>query len=173
MKIRPIRDDEVGVIADIHVQSWQTAYRGIMPDALLAEQNVVGREGMWRETLAKKSGRLLIAIGQDDRVAGFIYLARARDVPDDRPYDGRVYALLIRPDRKRKGIGSQLLLAAFHQLSELGCRSTIVWTLEDLLASRRFYEHHGGKVVKSRLGDFGGAELVEVAYGWENLRDGT
>ena len=151
------------------MRSWQTAYRGIMPDSLLAVQNATEREAKWRETLAKMSGQMLVAVDPDDQLVGFTYLARAQDLPEDRPYDGRVYALHVRPDRKRQGIGSQLHRAALLMLDEMGCRSAIIWTLEDLAPSRRFYEKRGGALVRSKLGDFGGMKIVEVAYGWEDL----
>jgi hypothetical protein len=55
----------------------------------------------------------------------------------------------------------------------MGCRSAIIWTLEDLTPSRRFYERHGGTIVKSKLGDFSGNKIAEVAYGWEDLDNGV
>jgi len=51
----------------------------------------------------------------------------------------------------------------------MGCHSAIIWTLEDLKASRQFYEFHGGTVVRSKLGDFGGKIIVEGAYGWLDM----
>lgn len=45
-------------------------------------------------------------------------------------------------------------------------RSMIVWTLEDLRLSRRFYEREGGKVVKHGHWQVGGVALPELAYGW-------
>jgi GNAT superfamily N-acetyltransferase len=171
--IRSVHADEIGTIAAIHVQSWQTAYRGIMPDDLLAEQNITDRDKMWRETLSKGSGELLVGIDDSTEIMGFTFLARAQDSPSDKPYDGRVSALHIRPDRKRQEIGSGLLQAAFDCLRIMGCRSAIIWTLEDLTPSRRFYERHGGTIVKSKLGDFSGNKIAEVAYGWEDLDNGV
>jgi hypothetical protein len=50
---------------------------------------------------------------------------------------------------------------------DLGMRSMIVWTLEGLHLSRRFYEREGGAVVKHGHLLVGGAEVPELAYGWE------
>ena len=47
--------------------------------------------------------------------------------------------------------------------------SAIVWTLQELQLSRRFYEREGGKVVNSGVWSIGGLALPEVAYGWTSL----
>ena len=170
--IRKVRDSDLGEISAIHVRSWQTAYRGVLQDELLAEQDAVNREAMWRKTLTKMSGTMLVSACYDDQIVGFSFFDRARDLPDDQPYDGRVYALHVRPDMKWQGIGSQLLLGAFLKLCEMGCRTAIIWTLADLNPPRQFYKYHGGTMVRSKLGDFGGRQIVEVTYGWENLSNG-
>ena len=45
----------------------------------------------------------------------------------------------------------------------------LVWVLADNSACK-FYESLGGQVVKEKLMDRGGVQLVEVAYGWTNTR---
>jgi GNAT superfamily N-acetyltransferase len=173
MNVRPVKDDELSTVAAIHVRSWQTAYGGIVPDKYLAAQDVTKGEAKWRRTSRKYPGNLRVAVDNQEDVLGFCYLALVGDEPEDQPYDGRLYALHVRSDLKRNGIGSQLLTSAFDRLRTMGCRSVIVWTFDDLAPSRRFYEHLGGTLVKSKRSDFGGKKIVEVAYGWEDLADRT
>jgi hypothetical protein len=39
-------------IAEVHVESWKSTYRGIYPEALLNGLSVEKRESSWRELLA-------------------------------------------------------------------------------------------------------------------------
>lgn len=48
--------------------------------------------------------------------------------------------------------------------------SAIVWTLNALTLSRKFYEREGGELVKTGVWHIDGAALPEVAYGWRQLR---
>lgn len=45
----------------------------------------------------------------------------------------------------------------------------IVWVLKDNI-SCNFYGKMGGKVVDSKSVDFSGKELIELAYGWKDIR---
>ncbi|HPS52839.1 MAG TPA: GNAT family N-acetyltransferase, partial [Phycisphaerae bacterium] len=49
-----------------------------------------------------------------------------------------------------------------------GFNSMFLWALEKNTACR-FYERLGGKKSASRIVKFGSADLVEIAYGWNNL----
>jgi len=58
-----------------------------MPDELLAEQAVANREVMWRKTLAKMSGSILVSACNKDQIAGFSFFAHAQNFPEDQLYD--------------------------------------------------------------------------------------
>jgi hypothetical protein len=49
----------------------------------------------------------------------------------------------------------------------------LVWVLRDNRAARGFYEHLGGVYVREHALDFGaGFEVMEVSYGWDDVRGG-
>jgi hypothetical protein len=57
--IRPATAEDAAGIAAVHVRSWQVAYRGQLPDALLDSLSVDQRtrwwgEGWWGEDLARR-----------------------------------------------------------------------------------------------------------------------
>ena len=59
-----IREATVGdaqAIATIHVDSWQAAYRGILPDAYLANLTVVQRSEAWRKSIREAEARSALA----------------------------------------------------------------------------------------------------------------
>jgi hypothetical protein len=50
LTIRPARPGDETAIARVHVDSWRTTYRGIMPDDVLAGQSVERRERQWTQS---------------------------------------------------------------------------------------------------------------------------
>ncbi len=165
--IRTAASADVPEIARIHVASWRDAYRGAIPDAVIDARTVEGAIEMWQANLAKFPGNLTIAQAPDARIAGFSCAGPITNAERSGPYEFEVYALHVRPDMRRHGVGAALLRDAMRRaLDDLHLRSMIVWTLEDLRLSCRFYEREGGAVVKHGKWEVGGVTLPEVAYGW-------
>jgi hypothetical protein len=68
--IRVATVQDAGAIARVHVESWQTTYVGIVPEAYLASLDVVQREGSWREWLTLDVD--VFVAEMDGEVVGFI-----------------------------------------------------------------------------------------------------
>lgn len=52
MRVRPATPRDVTAIATIHVETWQVAYRGQVPDEYFERLSVDGRISAWRDILA-------------------------------------------------------------------------------------------------------------------------
>jgi ribosomal protein S18 acetylase RimI-like enzyme len=52
-----------------------------------------------------------------------------------------------------------------------GFNAAALWVLRDNLKARRFYEHFGAKVIAEREDVRDGAVLVELAYGWPEIKE--
>jgi GNAT superfamily N-acetyltransferase len=166
--IRTATETDAQHIARIHVDSWRDAYRGVIPDAAIDARTVEGATAMWLANLAKCPGNLTVAKEQDGQIAGFSCAGPVTDAERSGPYEFEVYALHVRPDIRRNGVGAALLRDALRRArDDLAMRSMIVWTLEGLHLSRRFYEREGGTVVKQGHLSIGDVALPEFAYGWE------
>lgn len=86
-------------IATVIVQSWRAAYRGLLPDDVLAGLSVPDRERLWSDTLIDPP-RTRIAIATIGRaIVGFAATGPPL-VPTDRtdPTVGDLYALYLNPD---------------------------------------------------------------------------
>ena len=166
--IRNATEADLPHVAQIHVASWRDAYRGVIPDAAIDARTVDGATEMWLANLAKYPANLTVAEMADGQIAGFSCAGPVTDAERSGPYEFEIYALHVRPDIRRNGIGAALLRHAMTRAGDdLNMRSMIVWTLEDLHLSRRFYEREGGTPVKRGHWQVGGGELPELAYGWE------
>jgi GNAT superfamily N-acetyltransferase len=122
---------------------------------------------------APRAGEIHLVCEVGQAVAGFI--SAGPPAPGGEGYDAEVYALYVRPELHRAGVGRALLKAAASELDASGKRTLIIWTLRHA-ASRRFYEAMGGTLVRERhelfrdRADGLEADLDEVAYGWDGLR---
>lgn len=63
-----------------------------------------------------------------------------------------------------------LLCAMSSDLQRRGFTAAALWVLRDNLRARRFYEHFEGKVIAEREDVRDATVLVELAYGWPDLK---
>ena len=169
--IRVATEADLQAVARIHIASCQDAYKGVVPDALLVNRSVEGSLSCWKSAFASYPANITVAASRADGVVqGFCCAGPVVDAVRNAPFAFEIYGLHVSPDVRRQGIGAALLHDAFARARDRErMNSAIVWTLSDLLLSRRFYEREGGKLVKSGVWTIGEFSLPEVAYGWANL----
>lgn len=179
-----IREATVGdaqAIATIHVDSWQAAYRGILPDAYLANLTVVQRSEAWRKSIIAGRPRVLIAHADipsatqsathsatpsdaAETILGWVAFGDSRDGDKDHRW-GEVETLYIAPWCWRKGIGRILIDAARHALRSAGYMDVALWVLLDNRRARAFYKRSGFVCDNSSRGvQLGGKWLTELRY---------
>ena len=168
--IRPATADDVDAIAHIHVETWRSTYAGVISDAYLVRMDIERQRKMWRQTV-RSSGRghhAVVAQLADGKVVGFASCGPARRdmLPRRAPYDGEVYTLYVAVDYQGQGHGKRLLETCFDRLRDQDKTAAIVWVLAANPA-RFFYEAQGGRKVAERIERFAGAELEELAFGWD------
>jgi GNAT superfamily N-acetyltransferase len=165
MQIREATMADVATLARVHVDSWRTTYKGILPDDYLANLTYARREPLWRQILSKPAGQDIVYVAEETPgdIVGFVSGGPERS--GDPVYTGEVYAIYLLERWQGQGIGRQLIITLVRQLMQLGLTSLLIWVLAQN-PSRRFYEALGGRPVRERLEVTGGVELVDVAYGW-------
>lgn len=172
MEIREARIEDSPALARIQVDSYRTAYAGILPDEYLAHFTYEEQEGDWRDLLgAGTNGIVLVAEVLGGEVGGY---ALGRPGPSDiGAYDSELVALHVRRQHQRQGIGRALVAAMAGWLRAGGCRSLMLWVLEGNAPAQRFYERLGGHLIGERIIDLGEGDITptEVAYGWPDIGD--
>jgi ribosomal protein S18 acetylase RimI-like enzyme len=148
-------------IARVHVSSWQTSYRGIVPDEVLDNLSEERRLAQWRATLAGSDVVFVAEAGGE--IVGFASGGAARELEG---YDGELYAIYLLEAFKRRGIGARLFAAVREALAAAGYETMMLWVLKDNAAGRAFYERLGGAPAGEKAEMMGAFEAVEVAYGW-------
>ncbi|SDM37759.1 Ribosomal protein S18 acetylase RimI [Allokutzneria albata] len=143
--MRDATRDDAHAIATVLVRSWRAAYRGLLPDEVLAALSISEREQFWSDLLAARPPRtrMLVATSAGD-VVGFAALGPPL-VEADRvdPSLGDLYALYLAPDVWHCGIGSQLHAAALDGLRSCGFTHAGLWVLDSNERALCFYRSHG------------------------------
>lgn len=169
--IREAREGDAAGIARVHVESWQTTYRGIVPAAYLDGLSVENRQRGWERQLGGAIGPLDVFVAEDTAtgaIVGFVS-GGPEQGGTDPAFPWELYAIYLLADRQRRGIGKRLAAALIERLRQRGAGSLLLWVLAENWPARRFYEALGGAVVRERSITIGGVELPELAYGWHDL----
>jgi len=174
IEIRRATRADASAIGRVHVETWQSAYAGLLPDAMLAGMSDVRQSAMWSRSLADPAEARGVFVADDDDmgVVGFGSCGPVRDPPEGldgtETRVGEVYLLYVEPDFQNQGIGRRLLDALFRQLHTQGFDTAILWMLAEN-PTRFFYEALGGDLVGQRTDTFAGVDVDEVAYAWRDL----
>jgi L-amino acid N-acyltransferase YncA len=156
-------------MADLHVRSWRTAYRGIVPDAILDGMSVEGRCDFWSRAIAQANAdparevRIWV-VEETGRVAG---LATTRPCLDEdmQRGTGELHSIYLAPEAWSRGLGSALLATAVADLRKRGFGPLVLWVIEANARGRHFYERAGWHPDGARQPiDFDGVPVDEIRY---------
>ncbi len=167
-RVTPASPEHARPIAEVHVASWRSTYKGIVSEATLASLDVDARAQVWSNIIVdlESTTRIFIALEETDQVIGFAASGPVRS--EDLQSDSELYAIYLNPRIQRNGVGSALVLETARYLKSSGFSSMGVWVLE-LNPSRGFYEAIGGEVVAKKSIDIGDRSLTEIGYRWESI----
>ena len=161
MTIRHAAPGDARGIAEVHVSSWRTSYRGIVPDARLDALDVESRVLFWETKLET----CFVSV-DDGVITGFVSAGPAQN--DELGADGEIYAIYLVEAAKKQGIGRRLMYEAVCSLREAGCRSVSLWLLKENPA-RGFYERFGGRITGEKPYVTGGFTLPAIGCKWDDI----
>lgn len=141
MEIRQATIDDARAIAEVHVRSWQQAYRGLLPDEYLASLSIDQHEQFWVDVLTKRQSEVKLAI-VNGTLTGFISYAASRNNAV-KTRKAEVLALYIDPAYWRKGFGKALWQVCRDKLNSDGYQSVALWVVIGNTRASEFYEAQG------------------------------
>jgi len=164
--IRSAALDDAAAISRVHVDSWRTTYRRLLPDDFLAALSEAHYTERWRRVIGEDSSRVYV-VEEPHGIVGFASGGRER--AGENGFTGELYAIYVLDSAQRRGHGRDLVRAVAGALQAMELRDMIVWVLRDNTAARQFYERLGGAYVRSQPITIGTATLEEVSYGWRRF----
>jgi GNAT superfamily N-acetyltransferase len=131
--IRRAAPEDAEALTHLHLDCWDDAYTGLMPQSILdaRREDVPSRVDRWRRALAR--GHTTVA-EHGSGLVGFVSAAPGGDVPG---IELQLFALYVRAAWWGTGIGHALFVPA------VGDRSAYLWVLEGNDRAIRFYERQG------------------------------
>jgi GNAT superfamily N-acetyltransferase len=163
MLIRPAQPGDEMAVARVHVRSWQTAYKGLLPDEYLDALRPEDRAQ--RYTFGSDDIRQPATIVSTEAgvISGFATTAPARD--SDIPDHGELFALYVDPEYWGRGIGAALISAARARLYDQGFRNAALWVMMNNTRAERFYKIDGWQPDGlSRTDTLWGVTVDELRY---------
>lgn len=169
VEIRPAVLTDAAGLARVHVETWRTAYQGLIQAATLESLSVAEREPRWLQQIETLASKAFIHVAElDGQVIGFATGGPERE--KDAHYVGEIYALYLLQAYQRQGLGRQLVAASATSLRAHGLNNLLIWVLRDNPACR-FYAALGGQPVREKETEIRGQILPEVGYGWDDLEN--
>ena len=161
--IRQAKIEDAADIADIHIDAWRVAYKGIIPNSYLQKLSKKIRADQWVKSLSDTANRTLVKVNNDSKIIGWISFGVSRK--DLSAETGEIYAIYFHPDFWGRGYGKQLLKAAEKELEQKGFTKIMLWVLELNSQGRVFYKKagyapDGGKQIVS----FDDKKLTKLRY---------
>ena len=169
MRIRLATPDDAPAMAQVRVDTWRTAYRGIVRDDILTELSYARQQAVWEEMLTKWRTKNYVYVVDDEpgTPVGYVIAGRVREA--NRDYDGEIFALYLDAAYQGLGWGRRLFGRAVERLLAEGMTSMMLWVLVDNHRARRFYAAAGGVECDTQIITIHGQELEEIAYCWPDL----
>ena len=171
MIFREAKREDARAIARVHVDSWRSTYRGIMPETVLTNLSLEKRQSSWNEmisTAAIENHFIYVAVSESGEIVGFA--SGGREKSGNSIYKGELYAIYLLESHQRQGIGRKLIQLIVQRLAEIKINSVLVLVLANN-PSCQFYLNIGGQKMYEKEIARGGLKLKEIAYVWQDTRE--
>ena len=149
VSVRPARPEDADAITAVQLVTWRTAYRTLLPAAVLDGWDSAAAAAAWRSavlTPPTPAHSVLVAL-DGQQVAGFAASGPAELADGEQPLvEGPTHeltALLVEPRWGRRGHGSRLLAAVTDLAAAAGVVRLTMWLPEEDRVTAGFLEATG------------------------------
>ena len=163
MEIRRTTSDDADALAKVHIDSWRSAYRGLVPDSHLAELDYDKRAQRFCTALTEHSEETYLA-EENGEILGFLTVGECRDTDVDEEETGEIWGIYLAPAHWRKGVGRALCRYGERLLESRGYSVAALWVFRANDQARRFYKAMGFKADGVSKTLHPGAPLDAIRY---------
>ena len=166
MNIRKATLQDAAGIAKVHVDSWRTTYKGIIPQNFLDSLSYEKRTKLWQTNIENPNYVVFVAENDNGEIIGFVD-GSTRET-NQEPNASDLTSIYLLELYQGTGVGKQLLKAIMQSFKERDFQTIYV----DVLAennTRHFYEYYGAEYVKTVQLNFSGKIIDEAIYVWNDI----
>ena len=142
-------------IAEIIVEDWKNAYRGIIDDDFLDSMSV---EERYQRELQRYQIYKVAAV--NEKIMGLTW----NEINDSDDSDCEIIALYVKYEERKSGIGRGLFLDSVEEFKSQGKKRMIIWCLKENYEARKFYEKMGGLEYKHGTHKWGNRDYDMISY---------
>lgn len=143
LRIRPAQVEDAAQLAEIHLQTWQATYRGLLSERYLSalSAGVERRAAVLGAAIASRQISVRVA-EQGGQLLAWASFGSSRDA-DALPATGELRAINLLPQVWSQSIGRRLWQEVRQLLIEAGFTAATVWVIEGNQRALRFYQAIG------------------------------
>jgi len=170
MNIRKANSQDAQDIGKVHVDSWRTTYKGILPDDFLNNLSYEQRTELWKKNISDATNYVLVAENKQNEIIGFATggTRKTNSVPNATD----LTSIYLLEEYQGMGIGKQLLKEIFAYFKLKGYEKVFVEVLAEN-KTRNFYEYYGAQYVNKVEIKIGGKIVEELIYVWNDIDEVT
>lgn len=128
MIIRQAEIADAKGIGKVHVDSWQTTYKELIPNKFLDNLNYADKEAQWKMNLTD-SRYFIIVAETNNQIVG--YAAAQNEPGNNIENSSRLTSIYILKEYQGNGLGKQLLYEMFTHFKEQNISSVYVEILKE------------------------------------------
>ena len=172
LEIRKSYPTDAYTLINISDITWKNAFYDILPNGILHDnlQNVEKRVNHLQDQI-NENNRIFVAL-EDGVPIGYIFYAKAQNVVYDSAAEIR--SIYILPEYQKQGIGTKLFNTALEEIKNLGYKSLILYSPQNV-SSISFFLKLGGEKKEVLSKNTNGYTVVYdlIYYNLENLVNET
>ena len=142
-------------IAKLVIDSWKTTYKGLIDQNYLDNLDIESAKTKWEKQIEQNCDILIYR--EDGKILGVIKYGESENVSEN----GEVFVLYVKPEEKRKGIGTKLINSVKQELLKKGYKKMDVWCLDGNKIGENFYIKNGGIKKEKRIYEVNGINVNE------------
>ena len=139
IKVRRANIDDAYKIAQINVNTWNEAYKGLLPDSLLKKRTVSEERVLGIVNKITEPDFIFLVSEYNNEVVGFCCGGLARD--ENYPFKYELRALYVLPQFQTKGIGKALINEFKKKINN---NPFYLYALKSNINAHNFYKKMGG-----------------------------
>lgn len=162
--IREGKLSDADQISKIKVESWKETYKNLMPDNVL-EDITFEKE---KEKFINKFGkRRIVVYEENDEILGYSFFGKRQNLIQENmaDYTSEIYALYIKNDYRRKGVGTKIIQHICNTLKEENNDKVLLWCLKGNQGAIDFYKKNGFEYLKDKAQELNGINVEELSFG--------
>ncbi len=138
--IRPANNSDIKPIAQIHLESWQQAYKNLMPQGYIDSYTIEKLIQLWTNIIERNLADVLVAQQQTELI-GFICFGQTKKLKTTQTYE--ISSIYLKPEYWGMGIGKALYHECEKIVNEYNAEQISLWALHSNENALAFYKKLG------------------------------